>query len=164
MTPADVLSRLGDRGLTLAVAESLTGGRLAARFTAGAGASAVFRGGVVSYATDLKVSVLGVSQSLVDAEGVVSLACAEAMAAGVRRLLGSDLALATTGVAGPDQQEGHPVGTVFIALAAAEGGLSRRLALTGDREAIQEATCAAAVDLLGEWTAGAFPVEQPGLG
>ena len=128
------------------------------------GASAVFRGGVVSYATDVKVSVLGVPQSLVDAEGVVSAACAAAMASGVRRVLTADVALATTGVAGPDRQEDQPVGTVFVAVAWRDGVRSRRLALAGDRAQIQAAACAAAVDLLGEWSEGRFPVEQPGLG
>ncbi len=164
MTPADALTRLGDRGLTLAVAESVTGGRLASSFTGVPGASQVFRGGVVSYATDVKIAVLGVEESLVAAQGVISAACAEAMATGVRRVLGADVALATTGVAGPDEQEGHPVGTAYVGLAWAEGCLSRRLALSGDRSGIQDAVVSAATDLLGEWLTGGLPVEQPDLG
>jgi PncC family amidohydrolase len=162
--PTDALSRLGDRGLSLAVAESVTGGRLAALFTSVPGASRVFRGGVVSYATDVKVSTLGVEEELVATEGVISAACAEAMAFGVRRALGADVALATTGVAGPEQQEGHPVGTAFVALASSEGRVSRRLELSGDRSCIQDAVTTAAVDLLGEWLTGGLPVEQPRLG
>jgi nicotinamide-nucleotide amidase len=164
VTASDALSRLGDRGLTLAVAESLTGGRLAAAFTSVPGASRVFVGGVVSYATAVKVAVLGVEQSLVDTEGVISAACAEAMATGVRRVLGADVALATTGVAGPDEQEGHPAGTAFVGLATAEGALSRGLALAGDRSSIQDAVVAAAVGLLEEWHSGGLQQEQPGLG
>lgn len=164
MTPADALTRLGARGLTLAVAESVTGGRLASSFTAVPGASRVFRGAVVSYATEVKVAVLGVEDALVAGEGVISSACAEAMAAGVRRVLGADVALATTGVAGPDPQEGHPVGTAFVALAGPDGVLSRRLALSGDRATIQDAVVAAAIELLADWLAGGVPVEQPGLG
>jgi nicotinamide-nucleotide amidase len=162
--PTDALSRLGDRGLSLAVAESVTGGRLASAFTGVPGASAVFRGGVVSYATDVKVAVLGVDQELVDTDGVISAACAEAMASGVRRALHADVALATTGVAGPEGQEGHPVGTAFVALASSEGRVSRRLELSGDRSSIQDAVTDAAVDLLGDWLTGGLPVEQPGLG
>lgn len=164
MTASDALTRLGDRGLSLAVAESVTGGRLAATFTSVPGASQVFRGGVVSYATAVKVAVLGLEESLVEAEGVISAACAQAMATGVRRLLGADVALATTGVAGPDEQEGHPAGTAFVGLACAEGAFSRRLSLAGDRSSIQDAVVTAAVELLSEWLSGGLPVEQQGLG
>jgi PncC family amidohydrolase len=164
VTPADALIRLGDRGFTLAVAESVTGGRLAATFTSVPGASRVFVGGVVSYATAVKVAVLGVEESLVDTDGVISAACAEAMATGVRRVLGADVSLATTGVAGPDEQEGHPAGTAFLGLAWSDGCLSRRLSLSGDRSSIQKAVCSAAVDLLGDWLQGGSPTEQPRLG
>ena len=164
MTAPDALTRLGDRGLTLAVAESVTGGRLAATFTSVPGASRVFRGGVVSYATAVKLAVLGVEESLVEEEGVISAACAQAMATGVRRVLGADVSLATTGVAGPDEQEGRPAGTAFVGLASAEGALSRRLSLAGDRSSIQDAVVGAAVELLEEWLSGGLPVEQQGLG
>src|SRR5690348_4767165 len=108
-TAAGVLARLRERGETLACAESLTGGGLAAALTAVPGASASMRGGVVSYATEVKRTVLGVT-----AELVISAACAEQMAVGVRDLLGATWGLSTTGVAGPDTQEGQPVGTVFV--------------------------------------------------
>ncbi len=131
------------RGERVGCAESLTGGELAAWLSSTAGASATFTGAVVSYATEVKREVLGVT-----AERVVSAECAEQMAAGVRRVLRTDWALATTGVAGPDEQEGQPVGTVFVGIAGPHGVRSVRLALPGDRPRIRRATCAAAVELL----------------
>jgi len=114
--------RLRERGLTLAAAESCTGGLLAKRMTDVPGASAVFRGGVVSYWSAVKEAVLGVPHALLDAHGAVSAPVAAAMAEGVRALTGADLALSVTGVAGPDSDErGNPVGRVFIALAGPDG-------------------------------------------
>jgi PncC family amidohydrolase len=133
------------RGLTLATAESLTGGALADLVSSTPGASATYRGGVVSYATEVKVSVLGVSADTVAAHGVISAACASEMAAGVRRLVGADWALATTGVAGPDRQEDKPVGTVFLGVAGPDGSDAVELRLSGDRAEIRALTCAAAV-------------------
>jgi PncC family amidohydrolase len=134
---------------TVACAESLTGGELAAALSAAPGASDIFLGGVVSYATEVKREVLGVT-----AERVISADCAEQMATGVRRLLGSDWALSTTGVAGPDRQEDQPVGTVFVGIAGPDGVRSVPLDLTdldGDRTAIRGATCRAALEeLIGE--------------
>jgi nicotinamide-nucleotide amidase len=143
---AALIEALAGRSLTLATAESLTGGGLGAVITSVPGASAVYRGGVVAYATDLKQSLLGVSDDVVAEHGVVSSTCAEAMARGVRRLTGADLAISTTGVAGPDPQEGRPVGRVFIGLAGAAGSTAVRLDLTGDRAGIREGTCVAAVE------------------
>ncbi len=133
----------------MATAESLTGGRLAAELTDVAGSSAVYAGGVVSYATEVKVSVLGVPEGLVAQHGVVSAECAQAMAAGVRRLLGTTYAVATTGVAGPEEQEGQPVGTVYVGAAGPDGSSATRLALAGTRAEIQAASVAAAVSALG---------------
>jgi PncC family amidohydrolase len=130
-------------GATVAVAESLTGGELAALLSSTPGASATFVGGVVSYATEVKRRVLGVSS-----ERVVSAECAEQMAAGVRALLGADWALATTGVAGPDLQEEQPPGTVFVGLAGPCRSLSVRHAFDGDRAAVRAASCVAAAELL----------------
>jgi nicotinamide-nucleotide amidase len=113
----EVLGLARAQGLTLAVAESLTGGQLAAALTAVPGASAVFRGSVTAYATDLKASVLGVDAALLAKHGAVHEEVARQMAGGVRRLCGADLGVATTGVAGPDPQDGRPVGTVFVACA-----------------------------------------------
>ena len=98
----------------MATAESITGGRLGARLTDGAGSSARLLGAVVSYATEVKISVLGVPEALVDDHGVVSEECARSMAERVRALLGTTYGVSTTGVAGPDTQEDQPVGTVFV--------------------------------------------------
>ncbi len=139
---ADVVDLLRQRGATLATAESLTGGRLAALVTEVPGASAVYLGGVVSYATDFKVDVLGVPAAIVEQYGVVSGECARAMAHGARRLTGASYAVSTTGVAGPDLQEGKPVGTVYVALVGADGSeVILGMELTGDRSAIQDRTC-----------------------
>ena len=124
-------------------AESLTGGELAWWLSSTPGASATFTGAVVSYASQVKREVLGVT-----AEKVVSPDCAEQMATGVRRLLGVDWALSTTGVAGPDEQEGQAVGTVYVGIASTQRVRSVRLALEGDRPEIRSAVCAAAVELL----------------
>lgn len=131
------------RAQTVGCAESLTGGELAALLSGTPGASATFVGGIVSYATEVKRNVLGVT-----AERVVTAMCAEQMALGLRTLMGVDWALATTGVAGPDEQEGQPVGTVYVGLAGPGRVRSVRLGLAGDREAIRSATCTAALDLL----------------
>ncbi len=142
---------------TLATAESLTGGLLGATFTSVPGASATYLGGVISYVTDVKVSVLGVPASIVEAEGVVSGACAIAMANGVRDLTGATFAVSTTGVAGPDQQEGKAVGTVFVGLAGPNGSRAVALTLTGDRAQIRERTCVEAVSVLGAMIVGNNP-------
>jgi nicotinamide-nucleotide amidase len=147
---AELLRVLEGAGATLAVAESLTGGRLAAAVTGVPGSSAVFLGGVVSYATRVKSELLGVPAEVIAEHGVVSAACAEAMAVGVRSLVGSTWALSTTGVAGPDTQEGQPAGTVFVGVSGPAGTGSVRLALTGDRGQIQEQTCREALNLLRE--------------
>ena len=113
-----VLQLLKDRGLTLGAAESCTGGLIAKRMTDLPGASAVFRGGVVSYTDAVKHAVLGVPEELLTVHGAVSPQVARAMAEGARRVLGCDLAVATTGVAGPDPDDrGNPVGLVYTALA-----------------------------------------------
>ncbi|GAB3763316.1 PncC family amidohydrolase [Nocardioides ginsengisegetis] len=151
MTPdpvADVHRLLAERGATVATAESLTGGRLAALLTGVPGASATYVGGAVTYATALKVSMLGVPETLVAEHGVVSAECARAMAEGMRRVAGATYALATTGVAGPDLQEGKPAGTVYVALAGPAGSEVLELELTGDRWAVQDATCLRCVELL----------------
>ncbi|MBS2965435.1 CinA family protein [Actinocrinis puniceicyclus] len=112
-----LLARARYLRLTIAVAESLTGGQLAAQLTAVPGASAVFRGSVTAYATDLKAAVLGVDAVLLDQMGAVHAEVARQMAAGVRRVCRADIGIATTGVAGPRPQDGQPVGTVFVAVA-----------------------------------------------
>lgn len=133
------------RSWMVATAESLTGGSLGDLLSAAPGASDTYLGGVVSYATEVKQKLLGVSDETVSKHGVVSAECAAEMAAGVRRLLGADVAVSTTGVAGPTEQEGKPVGTVFIGVAGADGVTTTSLDLTGDRAAIREQTCREAI-------------------
>jgi nicotinamide-nucleotide amidase len=128
-----VLDLLRERGLSLAVAESVTGGLAGARLTAIAGASEVLRGGVIAYASDAKLKLLGVP-----AGPVVTAEAATAMAAGVRRLLEADVGIATTGVAGPSEQEGQPVGTVFLGLALGDQAESTIVRLPGDRNRIRQ--------------------------
>lgn len=154
MTASEVVRALAARGLTIAVAESLTGGLVVAELVSVPGASAVVRGGVVAYATDLKASLLGVDPGLLDAVGPIDGRVAEQMAAGVRLRLGADLGLATTGVAGPDGQDGHPPGEVWLGIATASGTRSGALALSGDRAEIRAETVRRALrevlDELGE--------------
>jgi nicotinamide-nucleotide amidase len=136
-TPTGVVAAAAARGWTLGVAESLTGGLVAATLVGVPGASTVFRGGIVAYATDLKASLLGVDEGLLARRGAVDADVAAAMAAGVRLATGADVGLATTGVAGPDPQDGHPPGLVFVAVSTSATTTVRRLDLMGDRPAIR---------------------------
>lgn len=143
-----LVSRLRERGLSVGAAESLTGGLVCAALTDVPGASAVVRGGVVSYAVDVKERALGVPAELLARHGAVSRECAEAMAAGARRVLGADWAVSTTGVAGPEPSEGKQVGTVHVAVAGEHRSAHRTLSLHGSRSQIREATVTAALQLL----------------
>jgi nicotinamide-nucleotide amidase len=134
---------LAGRRLSLAVAESLTGGLIASRLTAVPGASAWFRGGIVSYAGAVKRDLLGVGEG-----PVVSESAAAEMAAGAARLLGADVGLAVTGVAGPDEQDGEPVGTVWVGLHTEGTTLTRKLWLPGDRDRVRQMTVISSLDLL----------------
>jgi nicotinamide-nucleotide amidase len=150
---AAVLDALRDRGWSLAVAESLTGGALADAFVRVPGASAVLVGAVVAYATPLKATVLGVDPALLEREGPVHPDVAMQMADGVRRALAvggrpADVGVATTGVAGPDPQGGRPPGTVYVAVATPDGGRTAGVDLPGDRPAVRSGAVAAAVGLL----------------
>jgi nicotinamide-nucleotide amidase len=148
---ARLLAVLVARGETLAVAESLTGGLLAATIVDVPGASAAFRGGLVVYATDLKASLAGVDATLLAARGPVDPDVAIWLALGARERCGADWGLGTTGVAGPDPQNGIPVGTVYLGLARPDGSVvARRLDLTGDRAAIRLASVVGALDLLAD--------------
>ena len=138
-----VIDMLRERGLSLAIAESLTGGLMGARFTAVPGASDVFRGSIVSYASDVKFSLLGVPEG-----PVVTAQAAQAMAEGARRVLKADVGLATTGVAGPAEQEGQPVGTVFLGLAMDGESDAQQVKLPGDRQRIRQYAVISAFDLL----------------
>ena len=145
---AELIALLTGRQESIAVAESLTGGLLAAALTDIPGASAVFRGGVVAYATELKAVLLGVDRGLLDTHGAVSAEVAAAMAEGVRDRLGAGVGAGTTGVAGPDPAEGKPAGTVYIAASAGAQTRVRRLDLAGSRGAIRAATVREALALL----------------
>jgi nicotinamide-nucleotide amidase len=148
---AAVLAALRARRQTLAVAESLTGGLLAATIVNVPGASAVFRGGLVVYATDLKATLAGVDPGLLAERGPVDPDVAAALASGVGERCLADWGLSTTGVAGPGPQDGVPAGTVYIATHGPAGeGAVRRLALRGDRAAVRRDAVDAALGLLAE--------------
>ncbi|MFI6661980.1 CinA family protein [Streptomyces sp. NPDC050523] len=164
MSPAaaEVVRLLTVRGETLAVAESLTGGLVAADITTVPGASKAFRGSVTAYATELKHEVLGVDAALLAQRGAVDPQVAAQMAVGVRKALGADWGLATTGVAGPEPQDGKPVGTVFVAVAgplgshshSAGGGKVEALRLNGDRAEIRMESVRSVLALLLKELAG----------
>jgi len=150
----EVHRQLRSRRATLASAESLTGGLVAGALTDVAGSSQTFRGGVVSYATDLKASLLGVDAALLRRRGAVHPEVAAAMARGVRERLGATYGVATTGVAGPDPQDGRPPGEVHVALAGPEAGrfgvAVASLALAGDRAAVRAETVRRALLLVAD--------------
>jgi nicotinamide-nucleotide amidase len=138
-----VAALLSTRGLTLGVAESLTGGIIASRLVNVVGASAWFRGGVVSYASQVKFDVLGVPEG-----PVVSVEVAASMARGVRAVVGSDVGLSVTGVAGPDEQDGHAPGTVFVGIDSDAGVETFALRLPGDRARVRAYSAISALDAL----------------
>ena len=138
-----------DRGLTVATAESCTGGLVAHAITEIAGSSAYFRGAWVTYADDVKRDQLGVAQELLDAHGAVSAQVARAMAEGARARLATDLAVAITGIAGPGGgSDEKPVGLTYVAVADDRGADVRRFLWTGDRSENKRDSAAAALDLL----------------
>ncbi len=144
-TAALLLDRLVELGWTVAVAESLTGGLIVSTLVDVPGASRAVRGGVVAYATEVKNRVLGVDPALLEAHGAVHPRVARQMARGVRDVLGADgqaadVGIATTGVAGPDPQDGQPVGTVHIAVSTPLGTRVDSLVIHGDRERIRRET------------------------
>jgi nicotinamide-nucleotide amidase len=148
-----IVAELARRGERIVVAESLTGGLLTAALVDVPGASAVVTGGVVAYATPMKTQLLGVDALLLAERGAVDGEVARQLAAGVRERLAldgrpADHALATTGVAGPDPQDGHAPGTVWIGYADAAGAVAKQLQLPGDRDSIRQGTVEAALTLL----------------
>lgn len=159
---AEVVRLLTVRDMTLAVAESLTGGLVAAEITSVPGASKAFRGSVTAYATEIKHELLGVDATLLARSGAVDPQVAAEMAAGVRKALGADWGIATTGVAGPDPQDGQSVGTVYVAVhgpsaalsGSAGGGKVERLRLNGDRAEIRMESVRSVLALLLEELAG----------
>ena len=156
MTPDELIARLIGEGLTVATAESLTGGQLCAVLTGVPGASGCVRGGLIAYAVAIKQEVLGVDAGLLARRGAVDPDVALQMAAGVRDVLGVDVGVATTGSAGPDPAPGGsetaPVapGTGFVAVVGPRGSHVRGFASPGSREDVRAAAVSAALDLLGQ--------------
>jgi PncC family amidohydrolase len=150
MQARELIKLLKAQRVTLAVGESLTGGLLLSELISVAGASDVVLGGIVSYSTQSKIDQLGVKQATIDLYGAVSSQTAVEMALGVQARFKADLAVATTGVAGPDLQEGKPAGSVFIAIATVSGSQVAEFKFTGDRNQIRSASVAAALEFLGK--------------
>lgn len=144
----EIIRLLTRRGDTLAAAESLTGGLVAAALTDVPGASDAFRGGVIAYATELKAQQLGVDVTMLKRHGPVYAPVAVAMAEGVRRRLGATIGVSTTGVAGPGPQDGHPAGTVHIAVSLAGDTVVRTMALVGTRDEVRRLTVERVLGLL----------------
>lgn len=146
---------LRERGLTLAVAESCTGGLLGMRLTEVPGSSDYFRGGVIAYSNAVKEAVLGVPRAILEEKGAVSPECARAMAEGARRVLGADLALAITGIAGPTGGTPEkPVGLVYVALAHPGGVEVERHEFRGSRQGVRWSASEAALALLWRFLGG----------
>lgn len=166
MLAAEIIRALARRGETVAFCESLTAGLASATVADVSGASTVLRGGLITYATELKVDLANVSQELIDVHGVVSEEVAAAMATGTREVCNSTWAVSLTGVAGPDAQDGHPAGEVFIGCAGPDGtsvvravndssvyaltgdGGEHIQVLSGDRNAIRTQAVDCALELL----------------
>lgn len=166
MMAVEILSLLEDRNLQLAVAESVTGGLLTAEFSKVPGASKVLVAGIVAYDTRMKHELLGVSNSLLENQGAVDPEVVAQMAQGIRAKIatglgtssGQIIGIATTGVAGPDEQDGKAVGTVFIGISGFIGGSDEELVfshhLSGNRQDIQRMTVELALKHLGEQIRG----------
>lgn len=152
---AAVVHRLAERHETLATVESLTGGSLAASIVNIAGVSGVYRGGLVVYATELKATLAGVPDDLLSERGPVDPEVAAALAEGGRQRCGADWGLATTGVAGPEPQDGKPVGLVYVAVAGPNGGEVRQLDLGSGRDHVRAGAVVEALRLLAERLAAA---------
>lgn len=157
-----LVAHLTEAGQTVACAESLTAGLVAATIADTPGASLVLRGGVVAYAADVKVGLLGVPEALVAEAGTVDARVARAMAEGARDVLGATWGIATTGVAGPGPAEGKPAGTVHVAVAGPSGTRDRELRLNGARPEVRRGATAAALELALEMmTANPKPLRPP---
>ena len=144
----EVIRLLTLSGETVAAAESLTGGLVAAALTDVPGASNAFRGGVVAYATELKAQLLGVDVGILKKHGPVYAPVAAAMAEGVRNRLGATIGVSTTGVAGPGPADGHPAGTVHVAVSLAGDTVVRTMALVGTRDEVRRLTVEQVLGLL----------------
>lgn len=143
---------LGDSSLlTIAAAESCSGGEVAHRITSVAGSSTYFLGSIVSYSNGAKIGLLGVPEDVIETRGAVSDECARAMAEGARRVFGADIAVSTTGIAGPGGATARkPVGLVYTAIADAHGVISQEHHFAGDRKAVVDAAAEAALRMLVE--------------
>jgi nicotinamide-nucleotide amidase len=162
---ADIIALATKARVTLATAESLTGGLVCAALVSVPGASAAVRGGIVAYDTEVKISTLGVNPLLIEREGPVAEAVALAMARGAQEVLGADVVVATTGVAGPEPHGGHEAGTVVIAVVGAGVPRVRTLHLDGNRDAVTRAAVGHALAELAHALLGLVPREEfPGLG
>ncbi|HEY6553835.1 MAG TPA: nicotinamide-nucleotide amidohydrolase family protein, partial [Vicinamibacteria bacterium] len=156
---AVVAALLRERGFTVGLAESCTGGLLAARLTDVPGSSAFFERGLVTYSNRSKVELLGLSAELIEAQGAVSEAVAAAMAAGVRRGAGTDIGVGITGIAGPEGGTSEkPVGTVYLALDGAAGTRVRKALFPGDRERIRHQATQSALEMLRRGLLGLPPL------
>jgi nicotinamide-nucleotide amidase len=157
--PEVVAALLRERRLTLALAESCTGGLLAARLTDVAGASTFLERAYVTYSNRSKIELLGVRATLLETKGAVSEEVAAAMAAGVRRAGGTDIGVGITGIAGPDGGTADkPVGLVFLALEGAAGTRVRRVQFPGDRERVRYQACQAGLEMLRRGLLGLTPL------
>lgn len=148
---ASIVRQLNQRNLTIATAESLTAGMLSSTLAEVPGASATLRGGVVAYSNMSKHKVLNVPADILATNGAVDAQTAKYMASGVRELFQTDLGIATTGVAGPDQSEGKAVGIVFVALASSHSAQVKLFRFEGDRQNIREQTVARSLQFVEEW-------------
>ncbi|MEU4442144.1 CinA family protein [Actinosynnema sp. NPDC050801] len=148
MSAEDVVRALRERGETVATAESLTAGLVTAELTSVPGSSAVVRGGLVVYATDLKHTLAGVDAALLAEHGAVHPEVARQLAVGARERCGATWGLGLTGVAGPDPQDGVPPGTVHLGLSGPSGSLVRSLTLGGDRDQVRTSSTTAVLNLL----------------
>jgi nicotinamide-nucleotide amidase len=153
----DIIAELTRRGESVCTVESLTGGLLCAALTDIPGASAVVRGGIVAYTVDAKRDVVGVDVHTLEQHGAVSEQAAEELARKGREIFKATWGISTTGVAGPTEQEGQPVGTVFVAVEGPSTAI-RQLQLSGNREAIRRQTCEVALEMFRQ------AVEYPGPG
>lgn len=160
MLAADVIQVLKAQGLTVATCESLTGGMICSRLVDVPGASQVVRGGLITYQTDVKPLLAGVDDALIQAEGVVSAAVAEAMAKGARERLLADIAVSATGMASPGSPEEPPVGTVFVGVASERGVRAIPLNLVGSRQEIRRQTVEAALVAILQEVNGSSPVQK----
>jgi len=145
---SNVIAALKAQGMTIAACESLTGGMICAALVDVPGASAVVRGGFVTYQTDTKTLLADVPAELIAQKGVVSAEVAQAMAEGVRQKLGTDIAVSATGMASPGAPDEPPAGTVFVGMATDKGSRAIPLQLAGDRQGIRRQTVQAALEAI----------------